>query len=272
MTRKDWTDEKLFYRLLNNKSKRTYWDNITALRHRPTREVFNRCVELINNGDVKSREIGITVLSQLGAAPRPFYKETLKLFVGLLEKEKDVTILFALIYGLGHNNEKLSPVQVRKLCSFKNTSNTLIREAVTFALGGIDDVNAIEALIELSADKSGPIRNWATFGIGSLTERDTPTIREALWNRVDDKHQETKLEAIAGLAARKDGRVIDVIKKELISGEYGTLLFEAIVSLGDKQFIPLLKGQLKTAKKDHSVNRDWLKDLENCIKELEHAP
>lgn len=32
MGRKNWTDEKLFFRLVNNKSDKTYWDNIRELR------------------------------------------------------------------------------------------------------------------------------------------------------------------------------------------------------------------------------------------------
>ena len=46
-----------------------------------------------------------------------------------------------------------------------------------------------------------------------------------MWNRVNDKHQETKLEAIVGLAKRKDTQVNEIIKREIIDGEYGVLLF-----------------------------------------------
>ena len=112
------------------------------------------------------------------------------------------------------------------------------------------------------------IRNWATFGLGTQIERNNKNIRETLWNRVNDKHQETKLEAIVGLAKRKDNRVNEIIKREIIDGEYGTLLFEAILEIKDKEFLPLLKQNLKNIKDDKNINPEWEKDLKNCINEL----
>lgn len=163
MSRKDWTDEKLTSRLINNKMDKSRWDNISALRKRPSQELFAKCVELTKSNNPKIRKIGI------------------------------------------------------------------------------DNINAIETLIKLSSDKLSHIRNWATFGLGTQIERNNKTIREALWARVNDKHQETKLEAIVGLAKRKDKRVNDIIKREIIGGEYGILLFEAIIETQNKEFLPLLK-------------------------------
>ena len=97
-------------------------------------------------------------------------------------------------------------------------------------------------------DKSSYIRDWATFGIGSQIKKDTIEIRNALWERINDKHQDTKLEAIVGLAKRKDIRIKEIIKRELLDGEYGTLLFEAILDLKDKDFLPLLYQNLNLLK------------------------
>jgi HEAT repeat protein len=268
MNRREWTDDKLLTHLLNNKSDRTRWDNIRALRSRPSEELFLKCVDLVKSKKHKSRTLGIDILAQLGTPPRPFLKRTIRLYFDLLDNEKNFEVLMSLLYAIGHNNEKLSKAQVDKLCSFANTENNFVKEGLVSALLGVDDLKVIGTLIELSTDKLNHIRNWATFGIGTQTARNSKKIRDALWDRVSDKHQETKLEAILGLAKRKDKRVNEIIKKELIEGEYGTLLLEAIIETGDKQFLPLLRQNLKLGNVDRGVNPDWLIDLRKCIADL----
>ncbi|MCU0323443.1 MAG: hypothetical protein MUE72_13580 [Chitinophagaceae bacterium] len=268
MSRKNWTDDKLIYRLISNKTDKSHWDNISVLRKRPSEELFAKCVELTKSDNTKIRKIGIDILAQLGLPPRPFLKDTLKIYFELLDTETDPDVLMSLLYSIGHNNEKLNKMQIDKICSFIYNDNSLVKEGLVSALLGIDNLTAIETLIKLSADKLSHIRNWATFGLGTQIERNDKNIREALWERVNDKHQETKLEAIVGLVKRKDDRVKEIIRRELIGGEYGTLLFEAIIVTQDKEFIPLLKQNLSITKGDKTINIQWQKDLKNCIDEL----
>ncbi len=268
MSRTNWTNDKLLSRLINNKTDKSRWNNISVLRKRPSKELFAKCVELSKSNNPKIRKIGIDILAQLGLPPRPYLNETLKIYFELLDTENDPDVLMSLLYSIGHNNDKLDNEQIEKICSFINTKNSLINEGLVFALLGIDNLNAIETLIKLTSDKLSHIRNWATFGLGTQIERNNKTIREALWERVNDKNQETKLEAIVGLAKRKDKRVNDIIRREIIGGEYGTLLFEAIIETQDKEFLPLLKQNLRTIKDDKTINTKWGKDLINCIEEL----
>jgi len=268
MSRKNWTDEKLLSRLINNKTDRTRWENIFVLRTRPSQKLFEKCVDLSKSKSPKIRKIGIDILAQLGTPPRPFLKDTLKLYFILLETETEPDVLNSLLYSIGHNNDNLDNEQILKLCSFLHIRNSMIKEGLVYALLGIDHVNAIETLIVLSSDESSHIRNWATFGLGTLNEKNNIYIREALWNRVNDKNQDTKLEAIVGLARRKDKRINDIIKRELISGEYGTLIFEAIIEIQDLEFLPILKKILSNNSIDKTSNNLWIKELMNCIQEL----
>ncbi|MFC4263853.1 hypothetical protein ACFOWM_13230 [Ferruginibacter yonginensis] len=269
MSRKNWTDEKLFFRLVNNKSDKTYWDNIRTLRSRANANNFNTCVKQIKSSKPKERIIGIDILAQLGLTPRPFFKESRKLFFDILKKEKDPKVLLSVLYAIGHNNEKLKSDEIALLVSFKDNANEGVRDGLVSALLSVDNKLAIDTLIHLTNDKASHIRDWATFGIGTQIERDNKIIREALWSRVDDKHQDTKLEAIVGLAKRKDLRIKEVIKRELLDGEFGKLIFESIEELNDKDFLPLLKDNLKKAKKDKGIKPDWIKDLIDCITQLE---
>jgi len=127
---------------------------------------------------------------------------------------------------------------------------------------------AINTLIFLSKDKSKPVRDWATFGLGTQIEKNTKQIRNALWERVNDKDQDTKLEAIVGLAKRKDLRIKEIIIREIKYGEYGTLLFEAAQEIGDLDFIKPLQSNLRESKNNSSINPDWVKGLKACIKVL----
>lgn len=267
MSRKNWTDDKLILRLFNNKSNKSRWDNINELRKRPSEELYLKCVELTTSKDPKIRIIGIDILAQMGVTPRPFLKQTLKLYFDLLNIENDPEVLMSLLYSIGHNNDHLNKTQIEKLCTFSDSDNNLVKEGLVSALGFINELNSINVLIKLSTDKLSYIRDWATFYIGQ-SERNNKAIREALWARINDKHQTTRFEAIVGLAKRKDIRITEIIKKELIDGEYGTLLFEAIIETRDKQFLPLLRQNLKSIEGDNSINNKWLTDLKECIKEL----
>jgi len=268
MSKKDWTTEKLFTRLLNNKSEKSYWEYISILRSRPESEVFKRCVELTKSDIPKNRMVAVDILAQLGLPPRPFYNETIDIYFNLLEIEKEPKVIMSILFGIGHNNENLNKTQIKKLCSLADTKNSLIKEGLVSSLLGKNDVNAIKTLIHFSADRLNYIRDWATFGIGTQIEKDTIEIRNALWKRVNDKHQDTKFEAIVGLAKRKDNRVKEIIERELVGGEYGTLLFDAILHLKDKDFLPLLCENLKLAENDKEINLEWIKDLKLCIAKL----
>ena len=125
MSRKNWSSEKIYERLLTNKSKKTYWDNIGELRSRPNNKVFKRAFSLTNSKYKKEKIIGIDILAQLGFNPRVFKKETLKRYFELLDSENDTEVLMSLFYAIGHNNENLTSKQISKMVRFKNHKNTV---------------------------------------------------------------------------------------------------------------------------------------------------
>jgi len=268
MGRKNWTSEKIFERLVNNKSQKTYWNNISELRKRATEDIYDQAYKLANSESDKQKIIGIDVLAQLGFDPRIGQQKTISLYFQLLESGQNNDVLFSIFYGISHNNENLSKKRVLKLTEFKDSESNDVRYSLVSALSGIQNPIATETLIELSEDRYSSIRNWATFGIGTLSEENNDQIIKALWNRTKDKHQETKLEAIVGLANRNEVAVKELIIDELKNGEYGTLLFEAIQTLKDKDLIPYLENNLKFAKKDNGIKDEWIADLKQCLNKL----
>lgn len=271
MSRTQWTDDKLLERLLHNLSDKTYWDNIGELRRRPSQNLFEKCVQLASSENPKARRIAIDVLAQMGTTPRPFINESLEMFFNILKKEHDSQVLNSILFAIGHNNDNLTDNQTKQICSFKNTEDAAIKNALVFSLLGVDNKTAIATLIHFSKDRSSHIRNWAIFGLGTQLENDSPVIHEALWDRITDKNQDARFEAIAGLAMRKDERIAAVIYPILNSGNYPALLFEAISLLDDKQFLPSLKEQLLQCELNPNINPDWLDDLKQCIEALERT-
>jgi len=114
MSRKNWTDEKIISRLINNKTDKSRWENIRSLRQRPSEELFLKSVELTKSDNAKIRKIGVDILAQLGLSPRPFLKETLKVYFKLLEIETDPDVLVSLLYSIGHNKTNLMKSKLTK--------------------------------------------------------------------------------------------------------------------------------------------------------------
>jgi HEAT repeat protein len=114
-----------------------------------------------------------------------------------------------------------------------------IRFSAAFALAGDSGPAATSALIELMDDRDDDVRDWATFGIGTLRDHDSPAIREALFKRITDSNEEARLEAYAGLAARKDQRILARLIDELEKRPETSRLWEsALLMLGRKDEEP----------------------------------
>ncbi len=265
----NYSTDKIFTRLLTNKSEKNYWNYVQELRKRKTEDIYERSILLTKSSSVKERIIGVNVLAQFGF-PRLHKREIIHTFFELLKNETSIDVVSAILYAIGHNNEKLTKNQIDLLCSFSGHKSNDIKQGVVFALCTIEKEKAIDTLILLSNDKKTSIRDWATFGLGSQLEIDNEKIRNALWKRISDKDESVRFEAIAGLSQRKDHRIKSVLKKELENiDEYGSLILESIGELNDKDFIPYLEKQIEKNKATKIVNEDWLLDTLNKLKQTE---
>ena len=146
------------------------------------------------------------------------------------------------------------------MCAYKSDKSLEVRQGLVFALGGLDNDLAIDTLITLTNDKNTWVRNWATFGIGSQSDKDNPIIRQALWYKMNDKDVNVRHEAIFGLAKRKDIRVKEFLKKELdIIDHHCSLILEAIELYQDKEFILIMEQILASENIGNRVNPDWIR-------------
>lgn len=258
MSLTNFSNEKLFDRILNNKSNINYWKYISELRKRKSKDIFEKSIELTKSEISKEKIIGVNVLAQFGY-PRLQQKEILKRYFSLLKTDKDKNVISSILYAIGHNNDNLTEKQIDIVCSFKNHKSVNVRHGLVSAILEIDKTKPINTLIQLTKDKDSDIRDWATFGIGTQIETDNLIIRETLWERINDSDENTRFEAIIGLAKRKDQKIKDILKNELLKiDEFGSLILEAIEELNDKEFIALIEEQIKKNKVLKKVNEDWL--------------
>ncbi|MFD1604030.1 hypothetical protein ACFSJW_09015 [Flavobacterium artemisiae] len=265
----NYSNEKIFTRLLGNKSNANYWNYVSELRKRKSKDIFEKSILLMESKIAKERIIGIDVLAQFGY-PRLHKKIILKKFFHLLKNETDKNAISSLFYGIGHNNEDLTIKQIDLICSFKKNKNSKIRSSLAFALLTKEEPNAIDTLIELSKDQDYEIRDWATFGLGTQIETDNEDIRNALWKRINDKYETPRFEAIFGLAKRKDKRIKEILVTELENiDEFGSLILEAIEEFNDKEFISLIEKQIEKNKKLKKVEESWLLKTIEKLKETE---
>lgn len=220
-----------------------YWDNVWMLQVRGSQAELLAASNLCESHNPQERSLGVQILGQLGMPDRTFPQECGDILLKLLAVETDCTIIASIGIAFGHLQD---PRGVLPLIKWKNHPNPGVRMGVVLGLTAQPDELAIDALIELSDDEDPDIRNWATFGLGSQIETNTPAICDALFDRAilelgeDDPMSEIRGEALLGLAMRNDPRVISPLIEELQSECVGTLAVEAASIVGSPRLYPVL--------------------------------
>ncbi len=192
--------------------------HVCALAERGTIEVLHAMAALNDDPHPAIRELGAYVIGQLGGdtPSLPAEQEAQLLRIGASDDD-DPRVLVAVACAFGHLGE---PWGEEWLLNHRGHPHADVREAVAFALGGRNGEAALAALIELSDDPEAAVRDWATFALGTLAEQDSPALRDALAARLDDPDDDTRLEAIHGLALRGDHRA-DAPAREAIAHDTG---------------------------------------------------
>lgn len=181
------------------------------------------------------------------------------LVAGLHDKCGEV--LCAAISGFGHRPH---PLALPELIKFASHPDEDIRLNVAVALGRYSEADSIDALLRLAKDQSTTVRDWATFGVGSMHEVDNPKVRDVLWNSLQDDDEDVRGEALVGLALRKDDRVIPVLLERL-----GTNSRVSELTASEAVASPLLLNRLNAIKEtvagDNGIDAYWYGCLLDAI-------
>lgn len=251
------------------------WNYVAQLHRLASREVVDSAIVLCDGATARERALGADILAQIcGADQHPsdsdsaFYEERLGALLHLLG-DKSVSVLVSAACGLGHMDD---PRAIDQLVGLKGHASRRVRFAVVFGLLGFTDERAINALIDLSQDKYAEIRDWSTFGLGSLIDVSSSEICDALAARIGDTDYETRCEAIVGLARRKDPRAVAPLIEDLDGDAIGMLSLEAAAELADPALLPALLELKEHWVTDGKDEDEWDVRLADAIASCGGAP
>ena len=226
-----------------------YWSCISELHHRAEPIIFETCAAWAASPQPRTRKASADVLSQLGYPEgHPFAQQSQPILERLLE-DSEIPIVEAALIALGH----LGVGELSAIAGCAKRPEAQVREAAVRALLSRDEPMARRTLIELSQDTEPEVRDWATFGLGTCDKIDSPEIRAALVARLDDEDDETRGEALLGLAKRKDPRVLPAISRELVRDEVSERAIEAAGQMPHESLLPALEALLSSSPGDQYI-------------------
>ncbi len=179
--RKSWHVSTLIRRALKSKSDHAYWGFVYELTSRGTIEVFQAAKEYCRSSKIRERIFCADLLAQLGVYDSPFSVESLNILHKMLNTESSPRVLSSVLVAIGHAQESAVTRGTKTIAGFRDHRSSEVRYGVAMALLGRTNNNSVNTLICLSRDKAPKVRDWATFGLGSEIELDTPSIRKALF-------------------------------------------------------------------------------------------
>lgn len=250
------------------------WQAIAELQMRGSPESLAIARRFAKCRNWRKRALGMYIVSQLrkrqngyptGSAEYALAETQAMLLTGL--RDSRIEVLCAAISGLDHRPH-LSALP--NLIAFATHPDQRIRLRVAIALGSYPELESIDALLKLATDITDEVRNWATFGIGSMHEADNPEIRDLLWLNLQDSDDDVRGEALVGLAFRRDERIIPVLL-ELLNDDCRFFELNAAELIAS----PLLLERLNTMKKsvagDNPIDSYWYRRLLDAIVACSHA-
>jgi HEAT repeat protein len=211
------------------------WDAKGVLQRRGSREILDRAIQLCTSFCALERRTGADILAQLGSLGRAFPEICLRTLLEMLACESQGDVLNSILVALAHQHRAESVLPAFR---FRLHADAEVRYGVVHVLIGRTEPLAVAGLIELTRDPVADVRDWATFGLGTQSDLDTPEIRECLLERLTDPDDNTRCEALVGLAQRRDRRVLPALSRELKSEFVQVIAVEAASLIADPQLYP----------------------------------
>lgn len=226
-----------------------YWGALAALRPFG-RAALELARELIHPGGA-AIDVGCDLLGVLcNPDEGGFGLEVTLELVAVAGREDDAEVLWSVANALGHAAD---PAGTEMLARLRTHQDRDVRLAVAQALPMCHDPDdhdemslSAVALLDLMEDEHADVRDWATFAIARQIEVDGIGIREALAGRLADDDLETRREAAAGLARRRDRRALEVVKGMIQSGSPPWFVIEAAAYLGHEELLGPLRELAET--------------------------
>jgi HEAT repeat protein len=210
---------------------------VAVLHYRGTVLEFGIARELASDRDPVRRSLAADIMGQLGWDETTCLEESVDVLLSLLD-DSDSGVVAHAATALGFRNH---PRAIPRLLRQLSDTDADVRLGVVHGLSNHNDRDAVAGLIRLTADDNRDVRDWATFGLGSLTDVDTPELRDALLARMSEVDDEIRGEALIGLARRRHPTALGLIRDELNCPFVGDWPIEAAELLADTSLYPALQ-------------------------------
>jgi HEAT repeat protein len=227
------------------------WDLIGGILDECPDDVAEAARTLLADGAERRRTLGADLLGRLAGVDPGKRQEILAALVVAVAAEQSAAPLSSIVAALGHVGDPGTLGLVFPLALHPSAE---VRLAVAFAVATISPQplapEARGALIRLSRDEEPEVRDWATFGLGTLSVEDGPDVRAALLARAEDAHPEARAEALFGLAVRRDPRAVPHLIRALQSPLVGGLEVDAAAAAADPRLLPALWALQQSGRAD----------------------
>ncbi len=120
----------------------------------------------------------------------------------------------------------------------------------------------LSRLIDYTRDSDLSNRDWATFHLGH-TDIDTPEVRTALHDRLNDEDPTIQEEAMLGLARRRDETALPLMRDWLQARPVSQIILEAAEAFADNSLCVLL-SKLSLSEDDDFLRFLWKEACCSC--------
>ncbi|MFE5024058.1 ankyrin repeat domain-containing protein [Streptomyces sp. NPDC056656] len=185
----------------------------SVLQARGDEETYRSAAAWCASDEALRRAFGADVLGQLG--PRGQYTaRSLPVLRALARTALDTAGLRSAVVALGHLGD---PAALPEILLHAGHPEPGVRRAVALALTGLVPAGhdeAVAALVALTHDADGDVRNWAAAALAAAPA-DTAEVRDALAALLEDPVADAAAEAARGLTLRHDPRAVEALARIL---------------------------------------------------------
>jgi HEAT repeat protein len=217
------------------------WELIDGIVTECPDDVMEVATAMIYSQSEKNRTLAADVFGRLIGVEPDVKPSMLPILMSALSVEADHAAVASMVAALGHIGD---PGVLGGVFPLADHPAAAVRLAVAFTIATLSPQplapEARNALICLSRDCDPEVRDWATFGLGTLSDVDGPDVRAALLARAEDAYHDTRAEALFGLAVRRDPRAVPHLIRALQSPTVGGLEVDAAAAAADPRLLPAL--------------------------------
>ncbi len=217
------------------------WELIGGILDECPDDVLAAGRRLIADARPRARALGSDIMGRLAIADPGARPAIVAALLDRLAVERDPAAVASAVAALGHAAD---PSPLPEVVALAGHQDAAVRLAVAYAVAAIGPEplpnEARRALIRLSTDIEPEVRDWATFGLGTLSADDGPEVRAALLARAQDPCRTARAEALFGLAVRRDPRAVPHLIQALESPAVDRLELDAAAEAADPRLLPAL--------------------------------